>query len=239
MTWNRSSLLLLPALAVLAACGGEAPDPHAPPAPSPYPLVRLLEDPDPAVRRRAAEGLGRLEHAPHEAIQALMVAQYDDDRSVAEAAVAALDRIHPDPEVALRVFGGDCYEEIAEDVMVRPAYVTWRRLTCEPGEGPKDARRGACWMLAEIPPVYETRIKHVLVHPEAGRWGDAREVRPGDVEALRASPPPPPVLRVEKAVPPEGEPEGAQPGEVWCWYETASGVTWKRHPECEIPASPR
>lgn len=239
MTWIRSSLPLLLALAVPAGCGDDVPDADAPGRSGSYPLVRLLEDPDPAVRRDAAEALGRLERAPLEAIHALLVVQYDDDRSVAKAAVAALDRIHPPPEVALRVFGGDCYEEIAENVIVRPAYVTWRRVACEPGEGPPNARRGACWMLAEIPPVYETRVKHVLVHPEAGRWRDARDVRPGDVEALRASPPPPPVLPAEKAVPPEGEPEGAQPGEVWCRYETAAGGTWHRHPECEVPDAPR
>lgn len=236
MTWIRSSLGLLLSLALLGGCGNEASvsDGASDHLAEPRSLVQALQSDDPAMRRAAAEGLGDLERAPLEVIHALMLAQHDDDPGVAEAAVEALDRIHPPPEVALRVFGADCYEEIAENVIVRPATVTWRRAACEPAGGPDDARPLACWTLVEVPPVYETRIKNVLVHPEAGRWRPAHEVRADDLEALRASPPPPPVRPIEKIVPPEGEPDGAQPGEVWCWYESSSsGGLWRRHPECE------
>ena len=229
--WTRSSLPLLLLLVLplaVAGCGEEAPTVA-------HPLVRALDDANPDVRRQAAEGLGQLEDASNEVVQALLFTQYDDDKSVSAAAVAALDRIHPGPDVALRVFGGDCYADIADQVLVRQAYTTWRKVACEPESVVAGERLDACWTLAEVPPVYETRIRHVMVHPEAGRWRDAREVRADDVEALRAEAPPPPIHPMEKAVPPQGEPEGAQPGEVWCRHESASGGTWQRHPECEGP----
>ncbi len=239
MTSIRSEVLLLALLLALAGCGPDDPGPASAPEPVAQPLVRALEDTDPAVRRRAAEGLGRLEDASLEVIHALLFVQYDDDTSVAKAAIAALDRIHPGPDVALRIFGGECYEEVAEDVIVRPAYTTWRKVACEPTAPVEGEPPGECWSLVEIPPVLETRIKHVLTHPEAGRWRDARDVRADDLAAIRATPPPPPPPPMEKTVPPEGEPAGARPGEVWCWYETTTGRQWRRHPECEVPPAPR
>lgn len=239
MTSIRSSLLLLVLLLAPVGCGEPEPAPATTPTPVAHPLVRALGDADPAVRRHAAEGLGRLEGAPREVVLALVEAQDDEDTSVAAAALEALERLQPDADVALRLYGPECYEVVEEQERIRHQHVSWRKVACEPDTPPEGERLGACWMLAVIPPVYETRSKQVLVRPGLGRWHDAERVRAGDVPMVHPTPPLPPLVTPEKALPPEGEPAGAQPGEVWCWYETGSGKQWRRHPECEIPAAAR
>lgn len=239
MTWIRSSLLLLGGLLLLAGCGEEAPT-DAPDLSRPltHPLARALEDPDPVVRRHAAQDLARLPRAPRDAVLALVRAQDDPDADVAEAALAALEAIQPPGSVALRVYGPDCYETVEEQVRIAPEYVTWRKVACEPDAPMEGARLGACWRLVIVPAVYETRTKPVLVHVDRARWHDAERVKAGDVPMVHPTPPPPPQWK-ERELPPGGEPEGAQAGEVWCWYESEGGKTWRRHPECEGPRAAR
>ena len=81
-TSTSSSSVLLVLLLALAACRGGAPAPAPAVAPLPQtvgrPLLPALEDPDPTVRRGAAEQLGGVRNASRRVIDALLFARHDE-----------------------------------------------------------------------------------------------------------------------------------------------------------------
>ena len=229
---SRAAVAVLVALLACAGCRANRPVVQRAPPTADRPLLPALEDPDPEVRRRAAECLGRLQRTSRTVIGALLAAQYDEDDTVAAAAVSALNRIQPAADVAVLVPDGTSFRSVVE-VMVRPAYTTWEEIDRERASVAEGERPTACWRLVEVPPVYQTRIKQAS--PRRIVWRNASEARAEardrEIAAVRAAPPPAEVPPIERVVPPEGEPEGAQPGEVWCWYATPADGQWRRHPE--------
>ena len=155
--------------------------------------------------------------------------------SPAPAAVAPPDQSRSDEDILVRVPCAPMQSVV--EVMVRPAFTTWEKVDCGPASVAQGERLVACWRLVEVPPVYQTRIKQA--QPSHNVWRKSSEVRAEEearakeIAAVRNAPPPPEVPPVNRVVPPEGEPDGAAAGEVWCVYETAAGNVWRRHPECD------
>ena len=217
-----------PAPATESSDGDGGRTSHADGNQSPQALLSSLSSPDPATRRRAAEQFGYLSDVSPEVVSALLWRQDDENQEVSAAILAALDRIQPSPDVAVRLRPGMDYAH-EELVCTQAEYTAWFKVDCVPLDLAPGEELGGCWQLVAVPACYEKRVVHA--DPIRDYWLPVYKP-PVEVPARQPDPPPPP----PPADQPPAPPTAANSGEVWCEVSTSIGNEWRRHRDCEVPS---
>lgn len=178
-------------------------------------LARSLGAPDANVREEAAHALADYGTQDPAVIRALVHAQGDADRRVAEAAFEALESLQPGPVLARRQELPPVYRDEPGQHVLEPARNEWQRQDCGVEGVASGEAQGECWALAVIPPIYGQG--RVVVEPNRALWHTTDDREPAAGTA-------PFSLAGREGVHPQAKspsgphrmPPWGEPGPAWC-----------------------